>query len=286
MGSDVGTRFLEGLDGERLAFRHWPTAGEPIALLGIVHGIGEHIERYQTVVSACLARNIEVAGFDLRGHGRSGGRRGHVERWCLYRDDLRVFLERLSANRRDLPVFLLGHSFGALIALEYVVSGESGLSGLVVSGVPLKPSGVAGRAKVLLVKMLAGVLPLLQIKLDIAPHQLSRIERVVEWYRSDPLVQDVVTARWGKESLSAMERVRKGLSGIVLPLCIVHGGNDRVNLVEGAHELHQQVSSERKRLLLLPGGYHEPHNDIGGREFYDQVAAWICETGEATAKCA
>src|SRR4051794_39270056 len=111
------TELRRGRRGADRLARWWTPAGPPVAGLALVHGINEHSGRYEHVGDGLAARGIDVLAFDLPGHGRSGGRRGHVDRF----DDLLDEAEDLIADRRALgvPVVLLGHSLGGLIAVAY-----------------------------------------------------------------------------------------------------------------------------------------------------------------------
>jgi alpha-beta hydrolase superfamily lysophospholipase len=98
---------------------------------------------------------------------------------------------------------------------------------------------------------------------------------VLEAYRTDPLVTSCATARWGTESLDAVERVKEGMSRIDVPLLVLHGEDDRLNLAEGARTLFDAVSHPGKRLHIYPGVRHEPHNDFGHEQVATDVEAWL-----------
>ena len=240
-----------------------------------MHGISEHSGRYSAVVDGLTAAGFVVCAFDLRGHGRSEGQRGHIDRWSQYRGDVMAYLEQLKVRYPDLPVFIYGHSLGALIVAEYVLSHPAGLAGMIVSGIPLRPSGVAKKPLVLLARSLSRIWPRFSVSLGVDGTRLSRDPAAVKAYDEDPLVHHTATARWGTETLDAIDRVNKRMSEIRLPILILHGEEDPVNDIQGSRELFAGVSSKDKELHTYPGGKHEPHNDIVRDQVVSDVEKWL-----------
>lgn len=266
---------FHGAGGLELYLQMWTPNGALRGVVAIVHGLGEHSGRYATLVSSLTENGFAVATFDNRGHGKSPGLRGHVDNWAEYREDVHEFLRYTSAHFLRLPLFLYGHSLGALIVTDYVLFYPHALSGLIVSGHPLIPTGAAKPHLILLAKILSRVRPKFVIPLGLDPSALSREPAVVEAYRTDPLVQTRVTARWGTEALAAVDRVRARAREIRMPILIVHGGADAINSSDGAKELLDLVSSRDKTLRVYPGGRHEPHNDLDKENAVRDIVEWI-----------
>ena len=191
-----------------LHFSCWRPRGVAPAVIALVHGIGEHSGRYTTLVIHLTASGLAVCGFDHRGHGRSPGKRGHISSWSEYREDVKAFLARVRQQFPNRPVFLYGHSLGALVVSEFVLADPDGLAGLIVSGIPLQPTGVAKPYLISMARMLSRVWPTLSVSQGMDGGRLSRDEEVVREYEEDPLVHHVWSMRWGAETLSAIERVR------------------------------------------------------------------------------
>src|SRR6266498_3915711 len=126
---------LTGADGTILAIADGDLP-DPRARVVVVHGYAEHLGRYDEFVARLEGRNFECHRFDLRGHGHSGGVRGHVARFDDYVADLRLVVEHV---RKDRPLFVVGHSLGGLISLEYVRRHPDGCRGLAVSSPFLRP---------------------------------------------------------------------------------------------------------------------------------------------------
>lgn len=257
-----------------LYMQGWLPEGKPSASVVLVHGIGEHSGRYAVLASAMAQKGLAVYGFDQRGHGQSEGRRGHVGRWTEYLDDLGLFLGRIKMP--GIPLFVMGHSMGALVVLDYLIQrSTSGLAGAIISAPPLQPAGVARPYLVLAARILSCLWPVFLLRLGLKAEDLSRDSDVEGDYRRDPLVFGKVTARWGSEILSAISRVRKESCLISIPLMMIHGEEDRINLPAGTRELAERTGSADKTVIIYPGTYHEPHNDLNHAAVAADIGAWL-----------
>ncbi|MEO5904004.1 MAG: lysophospholipase [Gemmatimonadaceae bacterium] len=260
-----------------LFLQTWQPVSAIRGVVAFVHGISEHSGRYGYLVERLTTEGFAVAALDNRGHGRSGGVHGHIDSWSEYREDVHAFLRYTSAHFMRLPLFLYGHSLGALIASDFVIFHPQGLDGVILSGHPLQPTGAAKPYLVLIARILSRYKPLIALPLGVADDALSRDPSVVKAFAADPLVHRKVTARWGVETLEAIDRVRARAGEIQLPLFVLHGGADRVNSPEGSEELFRLVSSTDKQLRIYPGGFHEPHNDLDRELVLSDVIEWLNE---------
>jgi len=172
-------------------------------------------------------------------------------------------------------VVLYGHSMGSLVVLDYLVRGSGELAGAVISGAALRPVGVGSPAQVAIARVLTHVTPRLRVSLRIKPSDLTRGPAEAEIHRSDEMLTDRATVRWGTESLHTVAAVESHLSAIDLPLLIVHGEADPLNAVEGARLVFDAVSSADKELRVYPGAKHEPHNDFGHEQVASDIVAWL-----------
>ena len=266
---------FRGIDGESLFFQSWRPQGPLRASVGIVHGWGEHSDRYQNVVGPLIESRYAVYGFDQRGHGLSPGKRGHINVWEEYREDLRLFLTLIMEQQPGQPVFLLGHSLGALIALDYLLHYPGELRGAILSGSPLRPASVAKPHLVLLSRILSRVWPSFSVDMRLDATELSRDGDAVQKSRDDPLMHGRASARWGTEVLLAISRVKSNASGLVDAVLFLHGEADRVNLAEGARTTFQAISASDKTMRIYPGMYHELHNDIGHEQVMEDIKDWL-----------
>ncbi len=268
---------FEGHDGLALHGQSWlPKSKAPRAVLIIVHGIGEHCDRYENIVRELLPRGIAVHSWDQRGHGRSSGRRGHVRSWSDYRRDLLHFIPLIrSRTPNECPLFVLGHSMGALVLLDTAVTKIPDVAGLAFSGAPIHPAGVARPHLVFLAKLLSRLWPTFAMRLPLQPRDLVADPGKLERIAADPLLHRTITVRWGYEALQALERVRTRMDRLAQPILILHGSLDSVNLLSGAQWLHAHAASDDKTLKSYVETRHEPHNDIESDAATRDLADWI-----------
>lgn len=256
-----------------LFYQSWQPDRIPKANLVFLHGSGDHSGRIQRLVAPLLARDFAVYAFDQRGFGRSPGRKGHIDAWSDYRADTGAFL-RL-AQQPGVPLFLMGYSLGAAVALDYVLHTREGLSGLILSGAPIEPAGVATPFQIALARLLSRVWPTFAIQMTNDIHGVSRDETVLQALQQDPLHHSWVTARWGAESLDTMDWVRARAGEIQLPVLFIHGAEDPFNLLSGTQHYFDQITFPDKTLKIYPGSRHETHNDLDHAQVAADIIEWM-----------
>jgi alpha-beta hydrolase superfamily lysophospholipase len=260
---------------------HSPVKG----VLTLVHGLGEHSGRYCAVVKALTAAGYAVYAFDNQGHGKSAGQRGHIDRWQNYRDNIRAFLQLVREQEPSAPLFLMGHSLGGLIVLDYVLrSAQSAefqrlnLLGIIVSAPPIQPmQGAASSVRIMLARLLSGLFPRLTLQMGLDKSGLSRKQEIADEIADDPLIHSCVTLRWGSETLNTIEWVKAHIDQLFLPILITHGDADPIIAPDGSRKIFQQIQSPAKTLTLYPGSYHEPHNDLDADVVVTDLVNWLNE---------
>ncbi len=258
-----------------LYYQAWQPDGELRGGLAIVHGAGDHSGRFANLVNPLVARGIAVYAFDLRGFGRSPGRKGHIQAWAEYRADARAFLALIQAQQPNLPLFLFGYSLGAAIVLDYILHDPTGLRGAILSGAPIEPVGVATPAQITLARLLSRIWPTFAIQMTNDIHGVSRDPAVLDALAADALHHSWVTARWGTELLAVMDQVRAQAGAIRLPVLFVHGGDDPFNRVSGVQQYFEQIPFPDKTLKIYPGSRHETHNDLDHAQVAADIGDWI-----------
>ena len=266
---------FQGVGGLELFCQSWRGEGRSRAALASIHGFGEHSGRYMNVVNRLAPQGYGTYGFDLRGHGRSPGQRGHINSWDEYRRDVKSFLHLISNQEPNHPVFMLGHSMGALIALDYLLHDPAGLRGAIISGTPLEPIGVAKPFLVMLARVLSRVWPRFSLPLGLDTKGISRDMEVVKAYEADPLVHGKTTVRWGTEILQTIEWVKAHAEQVSIPLLLIHGGSDPLNSPNGTRSFFDKITFPDKEMKIYPGSYHEAHNDLDYTQVVNDVAQWL-----------
>ena len=255
-----------------LLVRRWPVTGRPWAAMLIVHGIAEHSGRYERTGEGCAAAGVDVAAIDLRGNGGSGGTRAFVDRWSDYLDDVESQLGHIRARARNVPVVLLGHSLGGLVALDYVTSGRPAPDLLVLSS-PALDSTIPAWKKAM-ARVLSRVGPRIRIKNELTGDQLSTDPTVGERYFADPLVVRTTTTRLAAEALGAQERGTQSLDSLAIPTLVFHGTADTIVPVASSEPLAAVAGVRR---TVYPGLCHETMNEPSGPAVVADVVAWLRE---------
>jgi alpha-beta hydrolase superfamily lysophospholipase len=267
-------------DGTDLLVRHWPAdeagaggawAGKPWASILIVHGLGEQSGRYEHVGDQFAAAGIDAWAYDQRGNGGSGGRRGDIERWSQFHDDLGERLAAVRAGAGSRPVTLYAHSMGGLVAAGYLLSGAP-KPDLAVLGSPGLDSTLAGWKK-RLARVLVRVVPTLAIPNDLKGSTLSRDPEVARRAGADPRNVTSSTVRMGAAGFAEQARVRRmARRGFGVPTLVIHGQDDGLVPVEASAVLEGAPGVERR---TYPGLRHELHNEPEGPQIIDEVISWI-----------
>jgi alpha-beta hydrolase superfamily lysophospholipase len=281
----ASAQFAAG-DGLLLTRQSWRPEGAPSAVLAVVHGYGEHGGRYRGLAEDMAARGYAVHVYDLRGHGRSAGRRGHLGRFTDYLDDTGVYLDAVRNEHSGQPVYLLGHSLGGLIATAYVEDRPADdLSGLILSSPFLRLGMPVPPLKLGAARLLSVVAPTVNVGNTIDPAALSHDQEVVRAYGADPLNHHVATARWAAEAVAAQGAVLSAAGSIRLPLLLMYGDADAVADPQAARELFARVASLDKAEHCFEGYYHEIFNETGRAAVFAALAAWLearAPAGEAS----
>jgi len=247
--------------------REWVPQGTPRAHIVLVHGLAEHSGRYERTGSILADLGFMVRSFDLSGFGGSGGRRGDIEEWGRYHDQIGRHVAW--AREQGGPVVLLGHSMGGNLALGYTLSGRPPPDLLVLSAPAL--GGGAGWQKAV-ARVAAKLTPTLPIPQAIKGEQLSRDPAVGEAYFADPLVYDKATPRLGLALFESMEELTANASKLDVPTLVLHGAADTI-VPPGSTAILADVPGVERR--LVPNLRHEILNEPEGPELVQEIADWI-----------
>jgi alpha-beta hydrolase superfamily lysophospholipase len=272
----------ESADGLQLFERSWRPA-QPKAAVVIVHGFAEHGGRYDYAGAQLAANGYATYALDLRGHGRSDGKRTKVRSFDEHTGDVERFLARVREREPGLPAFLLGHSMGGVIAGLMLTAGDHGLRGAILSGAALGSARRGWRIFQLILRAIGRLIPWLPVaKLDSA--QVSRDPEVVQRYDRDPLVfRGRVSAGSAWAMIRAVRRVRRDMQKISLPLLILHGGADAMVDPGASRLLYERAGSVDKTLKIYDGLYHEILKEPERAEVLHDIVAWLDARVDASA---
>lgn len=264
---------FDGVDGFRIFYRSWRPAGTPRGVVVIVHGFNSHSGQYLWVAEQLVADNLAVYALDLRGRGQSDGERYYVERFADYVADVATFVTLAKARERGLPVFMLGHSAGGVVACVYTLENQAELAGLICESfahqVPAPDFALA------VLKGLSHIAPHAHV-LHLKNEDFSRDPAQVATMNADPLIaNETQPTKTVAEMVRADERLKVEFPLITLPVLILHGTLDKATKPSGSQLFFDTAGSKDKTLKLYEGHFHDLLNDIGKEEVLGDIKAWI-----------
>jgi lysophospholipase len=204
---------------------------------------------------------------DCRGHGRSGGIRGHVNRFEQYLEDLDQFLLRVQSEYAvDIPIFLLGHSQGGHIILRYGIENpKQSLAGMIVSSPYLGLTARIPRAMLVAAHLMSKIWPTFSQTPPIEKAHLTHDPEIIEETRRDPLYLHSVTARWYIETLRSQVETMRRAGDFQFPLLMQQAGDDLLVDQESASNFFERIGSQHKRRIEYPDYFHEIYNETADR---------------------
>jgi alpha-beta hydrolase superfamily lysophospholipase len=268
----------EADDGTGFFAQGWePGERQPKAFIVLIHGLGDHTSRFTHVGKAMTEAGYAMAGFDLRGHGRSGGARGHAPSLDAYMQDIRRFLQLMDQRYPNIPRFLYGHSFGGLLTLAYAIQGGAVLKGVLVTGPALRSSLQEQRAKIAMVRLLGSLLPTITVQSGLDATTISRDPEIVAVYQNDPLVHYKASLGFGKVGLTAIDLCFARAKDFPVPLLINHGKEDKITYFSGSEDFAKLIreAGGDVTLKLWDDLYHEVHNEPEKAQVFQYMIEWL-----------
>jgi alpha-beta hydrolase superfamily lysophospholipase len=267
---------FKGAGGLNIATRSWhPEAGSARAVLVIVPGFNSHSGYYEWVASQLTTDGLAVYAIDLHGRGKSDGERFYAQNFEDYSDDVASFVSIVKGQEPGLPVFMLGHSAGGVVACVYTLDHQQELAGLICESfayqVPAPDFALA------VLKGLSHLAPHAHV-LKLHNEDFSRDPKVVEFMNNDPLIaHETQPTQTVAAMVRADERLKKDFSQITLPVLILHGTNDKATKPAGSQHFYDVASSTDKTLKLYEGHYHDLLNDLDKEVVIADIKQWVNE---------
>lgn len=249
-------------------------------VLVIQHGFGEHSSRYGNLVQHLEETNISIYALDARGHGRSDGKRGHVDQFQYYIDDLSDLIQIAKREQRMDKIYLFGHSLGGVIASQYALQYENqhGLEGLLLSSpafrVHMNPSQ---KVKKYLAYTMAALAPSVTIKADLDVRYISHDPNVIEDYHKDPWVHGEISFQMGKNLFFLGKVLIHKARNLVIPSLVMTGSGDRIIDPQGAKDFYNGIVARDKKYHSYEGLYHELINETEQerQKVLNDIHTWI-----------
>lgn len=256
----VVTGTLSGAGAVPIYYERAAPAASPCAVVLVSHGYGEHLGRYRELVAHLRRRGVATAAIDHRGHGRSGGARGHCRDFAELVADLRLLADQAERWWPGVPRILFGHSMGGLIAVLYLLRHPDTVRAGALSAPALRLPDDGPRSLRWVAAILGRVAPRLALRTNVDAQALSRDPAVGLAYDGDPLVHRRATMGFIRALRAAQGIARVEADRLRVPLLIMQGDADRVVDPAGARELAARLTCPHQ-LEILPGYYHELLNE-------------------------
>ncbi|MGA2490994.1 MAG: lysophospholipase [Anaerolineales bacterium] len=262
---------FDGLDMYACA---WTPQGLPKAVILLVHGLGEHVGRYDHVAAALTEKGYAMLGFDLRGHGKSGGPRGHTPSSEAFMRDIDSMVKQAKVRYPGIRQFMYGLSMGGNLVLNYILDRQPALAGAVVSAPGLRSPILDQKNKAIFAKVLGVLLPSFTIPSGLDANMLSRVPEVVDRYKQDPLVHDRVSLGLAKSQLEMVPWIFKHAGDLNIPLLVMHGTEDKIVYIQGSREFARKAG-DKVTLKIWDGMYHEIHNEPEQEQVLAYMLDWL-----------
>lgn len=243
------------------------------AVVILVHGLGEHIQRYTRWADLFKKEGIAFAGLDLPGHGRSDGRRGCIKNYTQTAEMIDVLVNTCSKTFPGVPLYLYGHSLGGGIVLDYLLHNNPKLAGAIVTSPWLRLSFEPPKVKVLIAKIMCHILPGLVQPSGLNVNHISHDKSVVDKYAADPLVHGKISVSLFSSAMKAAEWSLEHASDLKVKTLLMHGSDDLICSPEGSREFASK--SNKVELKIWDGGYHELHNEPFSDEVFKYIINWM-----------
>ncbi len=262
-----------GVGGTNIVYDVYEPEGAPVGLILVVHGVAEHAGRYPHVAKVLTDLGLRVAIPDHRGHGRSGGKRLLVRDLSEFTTDLETLRTLELVDGR--PTYLLGHSMGGEIALDYALDHQDVLTALMLSAPAVLPGDDINPVLIKVAKVIGKLVPGLPGQ-KLSSASISRDPAVVEAYDADPLnFRGALPAGIGGAMLRTMDTFPARLPSLELPLLVMSGTADKLVNPEGSRLVDRLAGSTDKTLKMYDGLYHEVFNEPEQELVLGDLSDWL-----------
>jgi alpha-beta hydrolase superfamily lysophospholipase len=262
-------------DGLRLHALSWARPN-PRGILVIAHGFGEYSGCYKHVAEALgPALDIDVLAPDYRGHGRSPGRRGVVRHYDELLGDFQSALDWAERERPGLPCFVLGHSNGGQLVLRLMLQTRSAIAGLILSNPALRVAFPVPKYKIWIGHALLRIAPWVTLGASVEPDKLTRDPAMQEEHRVDPLRHCQISAPLFFGMVEGGEIIAARADELRMPILMILGSDDPIIDPRESQRVFERFGSTDKTLIVYPGMLHEPLNDLGREQVFNDIIQWI-----------
>ncbi|WP_010239402.1 alpha/beta hydrolase [Clostridium arbusti] len=263
------------IDGTSLFFREWLPDGNVKAVVCIVHGLGDHSNWYKGLVDYFNKNNFAVLAFDLRGHGKSEGKRGHTPSYEAFMSDIDILVNVAKKDFNNLPIFFYGHSFGGNLTINYVLRRRPNLSGVIISSPWLSLYSNPPKPKLYSTFLLNKIWPSFLVDNIVNEAALSHNPEIIQAYSKDPLTHSCISARLFTTAYKAGLWAIDHASNFNVPILLIHGDSDKITSPNATKTFAKRVPKNLCTLKIYDGLYHSLHNELCNKKIFSNIGEWI-----------
>jgi acylglycerol lipase len=277
-GRGAESRFLTASDGVDLHYLRWSSGrSPPRAAIIFLHGIASHAGWFGETAADLNSQGVAVYGPDRRGSGRSGGPRGHLERYGRALDDVEEMVRLVSSELRATPIFLAGSSWAAKLAVVYAAERPGSLSGLLLLGPGLLPRVSLSPTRQFFVVVGHLVAPTARLPIPLTPELYTANRPYVDFIREDRLRLLEATTRFFWETARLDRRRGRASARLKLPLLVLQGQDDKMMDVARTRRWCSRLDVEDKTYVAYPGAGHTLDFEPDRGRYLADMLAWLSD---------
>lgn len=265
-------KFID-FQGKKLFYKYHAKPENNI-IIAMIHGLGEHIERYNHWAEKFQEYNYAFCGFDLFGHGKSDGKRGSIPSMEFLFESINFFIEHLEQEFPGKPIVLYGHSMGGNIVANYIINKNPKIAGCILTSPWFLLSEKPPIFQFLLAKLMIKIFPNYSDKTGLDANRISRIPEEVEKYKKDPLVHGKITPGlfvplyfMGEHAIKKASKIKN------IPIFVAHGTDDMLTSYKGSEAF--AMNNSNATIKLFENGRHELHNDLCSQKLFEDMLDWL-----------
>lgn len=262
-------------DGEKIFSQKWLADGAIKAIFVLVHGLGDHIDRYNHIAEFFNQHHISIYGFDHRGHGKSSGKRGHIGSSQLFMSDIDTLIDTAKKENPSIPIFLYGHSMGGNMVLYYTLNKKPALNGVISSSPGIAVGEPIPPMKLFAAKILKNLFPTFLMDNGLDIDNLSHNAQVITEYKMDPLVHPMVSVKLGLDTIANGDWILKKAENFSIPLLLLQGEKDHIANLEKTKQFASKVPDSLITFKIFPKLYHELHNEYEQEQVFNFILDWV-----------
>jgi len=244
------------------------------AVIGLVHGMGEHSGRYGHVAKMLNEDGYVVIAYDQRGHGRTEGKRGHTPSYEALLEGVETLISESARKYPELPFFLYGHSMGGNVALNYLLRRKPQIAGAIVTGPWLKLAFKPPTIQAAIGRLVEAIYPQFTSVRPMVAEHLTSDPAMIKLYKNDKLIHGKITARFYFSVHNAGLWALDHASELSVPLLLMHASEDAVTSTTASQKFAEDAGASCT-WRAWPGFQHEIHNEVKREQVFKVIRDWL-----------